>query len=68
MLAMNDRVAYIDAMTGQQLMTADELLRLHLPDKRSELIRGRLIVREPAGGRHGYVASRNRAPHGQPCK
>ena len=40
------------------LITADELLRLNLPDKRTELIRGRLVVREPAGGRHGYVAMR----------
>jgi len=37
-------------------MTADELLHLHLPGKRSELIRGRLVVREPAGYRHGEVA------------
>lgn len=32
---------------GPGLMTADELLRLNLPDKRTELIRGRLHVREP---------------------
>ena len=31
------------------IMTADELLTLHLPDKRTELVRGRLVVREPAG-------------------
>ncbi len=37
-------------------LTADELLRLDIPDKRTELIRGRLIVREPAGFRHGVVA------------
>ena len=40
------------------IMTADELLRLHLPDKRTELVRGRLVVREPAGFRHGDVAAR----------
>jgi hypothetical protein len=28
-------------------MTADELLRLNLPDKRTKLIRGRLAVRDP---------------------
>src|SRR5213078_1972868 len=37
------------------LMTADELLRTHVPDKRSELVRGVLVVREPAGSRHGLV-------------
>ena len=42
----------------QDLMTADQLLHLSLPDKRSELVRGRLIVREPAGSRHGAVAAR----------
>jgi Uma2 family endonuclease len=37
-------------------MTADELLHANIPDKRTELVRGALIVREPAGGRHGLVA------------
>ena len=39
-------------------MSAEELLRLHVPDKRTELIRGRLVVRDPAGARHGVVANR----------
>jgi Uma2 family endonuclease len=39
-------------------MTAEELLALNLPDKRTELIRGRLVVREPAGFLHGDVAAR----------
>ena len=39
-------------------MTADELLRLNISDARSELIRGELVVREPAGYRHGNVAAR----------
>jgi hypothetical protein len=39
-------------------MTADELLRLSPSDARTELIRGELVVREPAGYRHGYVAAR----------
>ena len=38
------------------LMTADELLDVRIPDKRVELVRGRLVVREPAGLRHGRVA------------
>ncbi|MGD2153371.1 MAG: Uma2 family endonuclease [Gemmatimonadales bacterium] len=43
-------------MSGAKLMTAEELLREQPPHKRSELIGGRLVVREPAGGRHGAVA------------
>lgn len=39
-------------------LTAEELLRLNLPHKRTELVRGALIVREPAGARHGDVAMR----------
>ncbi len=38
------------------LITADELLHLHVPDKQVELVRGVLVVREPAGSRHGLVA------------
>ena len=45
-------------MGDTTLMTADELLRLNLPDKRTELIRGRLVVRDPGGARHGAVAMR----------
>src|SRR5262245_35296855 len=47
--------AYVPGMSAA-LMTADELLQLNLPDKRTELVRGVLVVREPAGGRHGRVA------------
>lgn len=46
-------------MSEPTLMTAEELLRLTLPgDKRVELIRGRLVVRDPGGARHGAVAMR----------
>jgi Uma2 family endonuclease len=38
------------------LMTAEELLHLSIPDKRTELVRGVLVVREPPGGRHGRIA------------
>ena len=38
------------------LMTADELLQTSIPDKRVELVRGVLVVREPAGYRHGRVS------------
>ncbi|MBL0170359.1 MAG: Uma2 family endonuclease [Gemmatimonadaceae bacterium] len=40
------------------VMTADELLMLRMPDKRMELVRGRLVVREPAGFWHGDIAAR----------
>jgi len=39
-------------------MTAEELLRLNLLNKRTELVRGVLVVREPAGYQHGDVAMR----------
>lgn len=38
-------------------MTAEELLRLQPPHKRSELVDGVMLVREPAGFRHGVIAS-----------
>jgi Uma2 family endonuclease len=49
---------YTRPMTAAAPMTAEELLRLNLPDKRTELVRGRLVVREPAGAPHGKVAMR----------
>lgn len=39
-------------------VTADDLLLLHVPGKRFELIKGELAEMTPAGGRHGQVASR----------
>ncbi len=39
-------------------LTAEDLLHLHLPHKRTELVRGRLVVRDPAGARHGATANR----------
>ena len=47
--------AYVPNVTVP-LMTAEELLRANISDKRTELVRGRLIVREPAGYQHGAVA------------
>ena len=44
-------------MNDAALLTADDLLRLRIPDKRTELIEGRLVVRELAGFRHGQVAA-----------
>ena len=39
-------------------MTAVELARVSYPDKVTELVRGRLVVHEPPGTRHGAIASR----------
>lgn len=36
-------------------MTADELLKSQIPNKRTELKQGMLVVREPAGYTHGRV-------------
>lgn len=40
------------------LMTADELSGYDIPGKRVELVRGRLLVHEPAGFEHGQVMLR----------
>ena len=50
--------AYIADVTTPELLTADDLLRLNVQDKRTELVRGRLIVREPPSFYHGVVAMR----------
>jgi len=47
--------AYVPEMS--ELMTAEDLLQTNVRNKRTELVRGRLIVHEPPGGRHGYVAA-----------
>lgn len=46
--------AYVPDMSAP-LMTAEDLLQTHIPHKRAELVRGHLVVREPAGWRHGAV-------------
>jgi Uma2 family endonuclease len=48
----------VEQASSPLVMTADELLHLHLPDKQVELVRGRLVVREPPGYRHGLVAGK----------
>ncbi len=55
---MHRSYPYIAAMPKDAAVTADELLHLNLPDKRTELVRGALIVREPAGYLHGRVAAK----------
>jgi len=53
-VAMSAEHSYVPSMTPP-LMTAEELLHTTVPDKRAELVRGVLVVREPPGGRHGSV-------------
>ncbi len=45
-------------MARRVYMTSEELALHPVPHKRTELVRGRLVVREPAKWRHGVVAAR----------
>ena len=40
-----------------QVLTAQDVERISLPGKVTELIRGHLVVREPPGTRHGVIAA-----------
>ena len=54
---MSAERAYVPAMPSLPArLTAEELLRTPIADKRVELVRGVLVVREPAGSTHGLVA------------
>lgn len=55
-LAMAAETSYVPPMTPPALVTAEDLLQLHISDKHVELVRGVLVVREPPGGRHGRIA------------
>jgi Uma2 family endonuclease len=44
-------------MAPSAVLTADDLFALKLENKRAELVRGRLVVREPAGFRHGVITA-----------
>ena len=57
-VAMAGPRLYTGAMVPAATMTADELLHLHLPGKRTELVKGVLRVSEPPGFRHGLVSAR----------
>ncbi len=43
---------------SSDLMTADQLLAYDTRGMRTELVRGHLVVREPAGYQHGSIAAR----------
>lgn len=55
---MTDTAQRIDTVPYQAtLMTAEDLLANPVPNKCTELVAGHILVREPPGYRHGYVAS-----------
>ena len=58
MLAMDSSQQYLPDMIPSSMVTADDLLRLELPGRRAELVKGVLVVREPAGYRHGRTTAR----------
>jgi Uma2 family endonuclease len=63
---MSAERVYVERMSMPPAVTAEELLHLSHPDQRVELVRGVLVVREPAGLRHGRVTtalSRRLADH-----
>jgi len=45
------------SVSASPLLTAADVERMSLPDKQVELVRGRLVVREPPGSWHGAVAA-----------
>jgi len=47
----------LDGVSPSALVTAEEVQRISLPGKVTELVRGRLIVREPPGTHHGAIAA-----------
>lgn len=54
---MRTKRRYLDRVSIPAIHTAEELEKLNLPNKRTELVRGQLVVREPAGFRHGDIAA-----------
>ena len=45
------------SVSASPLLTAADVERISIPDKQVELVRGRLVVREPPGSWHGAVAA-----------
>lgn len=54
---MPAEAAYVPAMSPE-LMTAEQLLEVNIPGKQVELVRGRVVVKEPPGYRHGDITAR----------
>ena len=51
MIAGND-------ITVDGFMTAEQLERVDIPGKSTELVRGRLVISDPPGSFHGMLAGR----------
>src|SRR5262249_25046892 len=54
---MPSELVYVPSM-ARALLTAADLMDVHMPNKRVELVRGVLIVKEPPGYRHGEIVAR----------
>lgn len=54
-------------MTPASLQTAEDLLRFRQPGKTAELVRGKLVVREPPLTSHGNRAARLTVRMGNVC-
>lgn len=52
---MPTKPAYVPDMTAPAAVTAEQLLQMSFPDKRVELVRGVVVVREPPGYVHGKI-------------
>jgi len=57
LVAMPAEPAYVPPMSPE-LMTAEQLLEVSIPGKQVELVRGRLVVKEPPGYLHATVVAR----------
>jgi Uma2 family endonuclease len=57
LIVMPAEPAYVPAMSPD-LMTAEQLLEVNISGKQVELVRGRVVVKEPPGYRHGDVTAR----------
>ena len=54
-VAMSGEPAYVPTMSPSTPVTAEDLRQVSIPGKRVELVRGVLVVREPAGLPHGRI-------------
>src|SRR6266513_1637977 len=48
----------LHSVSASPLMTAEEVERISIPGKVTELVRGRLVVREPPGTWHGAISAK----------
>lgn len=58
MVAASDSMPQGMTEVTTELMTAEQLLGYEMPGKRVELVRGKIVVREPPGWHHGELTVR----------